>query len=295
MDDIFSRIANRRNDLTVSQRKIAALIARDYETVAFTTARELARRTGASESTVIRLARRLGYSGYPQFRGAVQSVIRSRLDTVRRLTNLSKNQDGDTTLIARVMDADAHSIENTSRNLNRRDFWRAAEELRAANRIYVLGGRATYGVAHVFALGLNWVLRNVILPSTGATHGLDAMMCVGPGDVVLAFSFPRYAAETVRMLAIASSRRATTIAITDGPMSPLAPNADIVLAADSGHLSFADSLCAPLSLANALLAALGTLDEEKTTTALREMEDFWKENDIYLQSEGGDEDGTREE
>lgn len=78
-------------------------------------------------------------------------------------------------------------------------------------------------------------------------------MRIGPDDVFIGLSFPRYSKRTVQASHFARANGAKVIAITDSQKSPLADVADHVLIARSDMVSFIDSLVAPLSLVNALI------------------------------------------
>ena len=51
--------------------------------------------------------------------------------------------------------------------------------------------------------------------------------------------------------------------------------------AKSDMTSFVDSLVAPLSLVNAIIAALAIRKEKDLTHVLQELEDIWDENQVY--------------
>lgn len=55
----------------------------------------------------------------------------------------------------------------------------------------------------------------------------------------------------------AHNQGAKVVAITDSTLSPLAEISDYLLLARSDIASIVDSLCAPLSLINALIVAIG--------------------------------------
>ncbi len=283
MPDVIRRIAARRGELTRAQRRIAEHVDANYAEVAFFTAAQLSWETGVSESSVVRFARALGYRGYPEFQAALREMLRTRLTTVDRLRSAAADgREGDD-IVHRVMTSDVEDIRITLRGLDRDALRAAVDALLSARRIHVIGGRGAAGLAHILGFGLNWILRNVTVPSLGAGDALDSMMTVGPADAVLALGFPRYARITVDMLKVAARRGARTIAVTDGAMSPLAEYADLLLIARSGQLSYADSLAAPLSLVNALLAAVGEEDPRGTVGALAEMESLWEEFGIYAE------------
>ena len=104
---------------------------------------------------------------------------------------------------------------------------------------------------------------------------------VKPGDVMIAISFPRYSNRTLECMQFAKSRGVKVIGITDGPLSPLNEVASLCLAARTDMTSFADSLAAPMSLINALIAALGNLKRETLNHNFAQMESVWDAYRVY--------------
>ena len=87
-------------------------------------------------------------------------------------------------------------------------------------------------------------------------------------------------------MAYAKSRGAKTIALTDKLDSPIGAMADVVLLAKSDMASFADSLTAPLSVINAIIVAAGLQSEKEVQEHLRELENVWNRDQVYLIEEG---------
>ena len=100
-------------------------------------------------------------------------------------------------------------------------------------------------------------------------------------DVIIGISFPRYSRQTVKALQYASNKGASVIAITDSAESPLAQYADDLLLASSDMASFVDSLVAPLSLINALIAAVSISNVDKVSKSFERLERIWEEYDVY--------------
>ena len=118
--------------------------------------------------------------------------------------------------------------------------------------------------------------------STGAvTETFEHIFRIEEGDLLIGISFPRYSNKTVKAIEYAHSRGAKTIAITDSKQSPLVKGASISLIASSDMLSFIDSLVAPLSLINALLAAVSMKRKDYIAKGLDQLEDLWGEYKVY--------------
>ena len=113
----------------------------------------------------------------------------------------------------------------------------------------------------------------------------EHLLRVRKGDTVIAISFPRYSSRIVNAVEFATSRGANVVAITDGPASPIAKGATYSLFAKSDMASFADSLVAPLSVINALLAAIGMKKEQEIAETLLNIEKVWDEYNVYTKKQ----------
>ena len=71
--------------LSKGQKLIAEYILKNYDKAAFMTAAKLGISVGVSESTVVRFANELGFSGYPKLQKALQELIKNKLTTVKTL------------------------------------------------------------------------------------------------------------------------------------------------------------------------------------------------------------------
>ncbi len=79
------RIKNRMGNFSKGQKLIAKYIEEHYDKVAFMTASKLGATVGVSESTVVRFATEIGYTGYPELQQAMQEMIRNKLTSVQRM------------------------------------------------------------------------------------------------------------------------------------------------------------------------------------------------------------------
>ena len=85
VDSLLTRIESLMPKLSKGQKLIANYIQTEYGKAAFMTAARLGETVGVSESTVVRFATELGYSGYPAMQKALQEIIRGKLTSVQRI------------------------------------------------------------------------------------------------------------------------------------------------------------------------------------------------------------------
>jgi DNA-binding MurR/RpiR family transcriptional regulator len=116
---------------------------------------------------------------------------------------------------------------------------------------------------------------------TSGTEIFEQILNVGPEDVLIAISFPRYSKRTVRAVEFAHNAGASVVSISDSAASPLAPYSNQLLTARSDMASFVDSLVAPLSIINAMVAAVSMRRHDEVAARLRRLESIWDEYDVY--------------
>ena len=266
------------------QKRIARYILDNYDKAAFMTASRLGEAAQASESTVVRFAAQLGYSGYPDMQKALQELIRGRLTSIQRI-RASQEQMGQD-ILSGVMQRDMDSLHTAIDQVDRVAFDSVVHKLLEAGNIYLLGVRSSAYLAGYLNFYFHMIFKNVTLVQNfGSGEIFEQLIHIGPGDVLLGISFPRYSKMAVSAVEFARSRGAEVIAITDSEMSPLYKAAGTSLLVRSDMISFVDSMVAPLSLLNALIVALGQEKNEEVSSTFAEMERVWSTYSVFGKTE----------
>ncbi|ENZ02053.1 MurR/RpiR family transcriptional regulator [Clostridium thermobutyricum] len=278
--DLMRLIQVRFSKLSKGQKLIADYILNNYDKAAFMTAAKLGLAVGVSESTVVRFANELGFSGYPKLQKALQELIKNKLTTVQRL-ELSNDYISDADALKGVLKSDMENIRSTLEKINPEIFGEVIDEIFKAKNIYIIGLRSSTAVAEFLGFYLNIILQNVRTVSYGISDIFEQIINVKEGDLVIGIGFPRYASKTIDALDFSKSRGAKVVAITDSVISPLAVKSDLSLIAESNMASFVDSLVAPLSLVNALIIAVGMREKENISDIFVSLETIWQDYKIY--------------
>ena len=279
--DILSIIQTRMNTFSKGQKLIARFILESYDKAAFMTASRLGKTVNVSESTVVRFAAELGYDGYPSMQKALQEMIRNKLTSIQRI-EVANDRIGNQDVLSMVMQSDIEKIRMTMEETDRESFKAAVDAILAAKRIYILGVRSAAALADFIGFYFNLIFDNIVLVhTTSASEIFEQLLRVGPEDVVIGISFPRYSSRTVKAMRFARDRGANVIALTDSEASPLAEIATETLLAKSDMASFVDSLVAPLSLVNALIVAVGRRKNEDVEQTFVNLEQIWSEYGVY--------------
>lgn len=187
--------------------------------------RRIALDAGVSEAMIVKIAKKLGFSGYREFRAGVADYGRQPTADVHQ--ELSPDDTG-AEIAQKVFRTSIHALEETLSILDPEAFERAAELIFAARQrdLYGIGGSAQIArdVAHKF---LRIGVRTSVFDDTHMM--LMSAALLGDGDVAIAFSHSGSTTAVIEALELARRRGARTIALTNYANSPLARVADVVL------------------------------------------------------------------
>ena len=281
MKDVLATIEALYPKMSKGQRRIADVITEDRERAAYLTAAALGTLAEVSESTVVRFAVELGFDGYPHFQRALQELLRTRLTPGERIDAMG-HRVGNADLVDKVMSSDIARIKFTMEHLDREAFGAAVDALLSADTIYLFGARSASMLSGFLGMNLGLVFDNVKnLQPTSASEVFEQLLPIGPRDVLFAISFPRYSQKLVKAVRYAHDRGARVIALTDAATSPIAADATYLLTAESDMAAFADSLSAPLSIINAIIAEITRRRADEIKARFDRMERLWDEYDVY--------------
>ncbi|MCZ8107690.1 MAG: MurR/RpiR family transcriptional regulator [Burkholderiales bacterium] len=241
-----------------SQRILAEHLLRQPMRIMAGSIEDLAASAGVSTATISRFARQAGFDGYPALRGAIAETMQDVIQPVEKLRGRFARADGATAAVDEALEATLSNVRTTAQSLAGGRVEAAAARLAAARTVFVLGFGLSSHLAAMLALDLQpFCAQLVNVVEFGGTEvAAGRLMNVGPGDVLVAISFPRYATDAVRLATYARDRGAAAIVITDSPASPLARIADELLLAPSQHPVLSSSYAGALVVAEALVTAL---------------------------------------
>ena len=266
--DLIKLIHQNFNKFSKSQKLIADYILENYDKAAFMTAAKLGTMVGVSESTVVRFANSLGYTGYRELQNDLQELIKNKLTTVQRIS-LTDEYSSKENLFKRVFKKDVSNISKTIDEIDYDVFDDAVNAILGGKRVYILGLRSSSFLAGYLGFYLNFILNNVKTVTAGPSDIFEQLLKVTNEDVVIGISYPRYSTRTLEALKYVKEKRSTIIGITDSLFSPAAQLSDVTLLASSNMVSFVDSLVAPMSLINALIIAVGMEKREEDRKSTR--------------------------
>jgi DNA-binding MurR/RpiR family transcriptional regulator len=261
------RLVNRAADLPPQQQAIADYVLEHLTAVPFFSVPELARRTGASEATVVRFAQRLGYPGFTELKMELVDLLQSRLD--RGVDEPTEDVAED--LLASVATLETTNIGRTVESLDRSHFSAVAEALFAGERVHTFGMGVSALLAELAAYTLLQVGVRAACLSTVFSSPREQLVGVGSNDVVVVFSLPPYSRQSLAILSDARELGIRTVAVSDRLTSPASNLARWALAVKSDNMMFTNAVAAVTVLINALATEIAASHREEALAALSQI------------------------
>ncbi|MDD6202847.1 MAG: MurR/RpiR family transcriptional regulator [Lachnospiraceae bacterium] len=284
-NDVIKVIDEKYPKMSKGHKAIARFIKEDYDQAVFMTAAKIGEKLSVSESTVVRFASALGYSGYPEFQKKLAEWVKNKLNVVQKV-GAKYGQSTQSEILSSVLNGDIEKINDTLHNLDPAAFETAVNIILEAKTIYIVGIRSCEPLADFMSFYLNMIRGNVVLlRTTSVSEMFEQMIRIDEKDAIVGISFPRYSMRTLKAMEFANDRNAKVISITDTVHSPMCLYSSCNLFARSDMVSIVDSLVAPLSVINALVVALCLKAPEAVKNNLVALEEAWNNYQVYLNDE----------
>jgi DNA-binding MurR/RpiR family transcriptional regulator len=257
-ESLPERIRRKKNQLSVSQQKVARYCLTSSQKAGTLAALRIAEELEVSESTVVRFAVKMGYRGFPDMQAAIRRAWELRAE--EEYPEAKGQIDGKA---ADSLRGDMTSLQQTIASLELGRLAGAADALVKAQRIHVCGFRTSFSLAFLAEFHIRQVHHSVrLIDGVGGTH-VDDVALIEPDDALLAFTFPVYDDRTIDTVKRAVDVGAQTVVVTDSALAPLPIARHLhTLTVRHDSVTFFNSTVAATALLNALVVRMVELRTE---------------------------------
>lgn len=265
-------ISERYPQLTKSEKRIASFLNQNQDEAAFLPAGDIAERLQLSEATMVRFARNLGFDNYPAMRVALQDSFRHRLTHSARMRSRLDELRSGGDIFERLVASEIDFLTEALQTLDRKAFNAAVELLRTHQRIFVFGLGPSISLVDLLDIRLTRSARHVIPLKVSGREILEPLLLMTGADLLIAIGFFNVTPSLQMALDFANQHKTPVILLTDmlGPL--VGEKADVILSARRGPVSAFHSLTVPMTIVNAMLLALTSMDQENIMTNLDKLD-----------------------
>jgi DNA-binding MurR/RpiR family transcriptional regulator len=219
--DFDARILAAIEGLSPAEQRMARFFINQKQAVLLNSAAQIAELAGASDATVVRTARALGFESLSALRAAMLSELTGTPSPGNRLERTLAETDGDAAgILHHVIGIHENALDVLKRPKTATSFARTIDILAGANRRHVFGIGPSSAMADYASLQFNRIgLPTYPLSASGIALA-DRLLWLGKGDAVLMMAYAPLYREVEVVLDQASLHDVPVILISDdlGPL-----------------------------------------------------------------------------
>ena len=269
-------------NLTPADRQVTDALLRDYPVAGLQSITKIADAAGVSTPTVIRLARKLGFDGFPEMQDALRDEASARIKQPIRKRERWPDQKGDSPAFQDFAEAVFDNLNATIDRLDPGTFDKIARVLTdRRKRIFLTGGRITRSNADYFYNHLQIIRPGVTLLSQSPNVWPQYLLDMNGRAALVLFDVRRYERDLARLATLAKERGAVIILFTDQWGSPISKVADHVVNAMIEVPSSWDSTIAINLIIEALIAEVQSRRWDAAKDRIESLEDMFKSTRIF--------------
>lgn len=277
ISDLRQRIKAHIPHLTASQKLVANYIIEKPEKFALSSIRELEEELHTSKSTIVRLAQRIGYTGFHQLKADFLQNARKDLDPINQFKILLSDPTEKNNHLHLIADEAVKNINTTLQLIDEMQFQEAIKLLKSANHVYTAGVNISSYLAGI----ASYLLNRVSIQTTAMHHRSlafdEQVIHLSKNDVVFAFSFLPYSPETIQAARYAHERNIRVISVGDKPTSEIVPYSDVFFQVAVKSMTISNSIMSALVLVYALMSQISYDLKHKTMETIESIEQIRKQ------------------
>ncbi|MBL4805859.1 MAG: MurR/RpiR family transcriptional regulator [Rhodobacteraceae bacterium] len=279
---VAQRIQNRFDELTRAERQLANAMLDNYPVSGLGSITALAEASGVSTPTVARMARKLGFGGFPELQATLRSELEATISNpIIKHERWAENAP-DTHMLNLFAEAVIKNLRKTLKQQDPKDFDAIVQALADRSKvIHVVGGRISHSLASYFYTHMQMLRGDVLQVERNANSWPHYVLNMKKGDVLVMFDMRRYERDLLRFAKMAAARGVELILFTDQWGSPAAKFARHKIYSRIEVPSAWDSSVVPMFILEAVIAAVQNETWEETGARMKELEHLFEKTKLF--------------
>jgi DNA-binding MurR/RpiR family transcriptional regulator len=284
---VRDRLMEPGRSFSKSELLVVRKLLANYPAAGLTTISSLAQLASVSDTTVMRLATRLGFDGFSEMQRAllaeVEAHMRSPLSLRPAVRFPHRDQLTKPNVYQSFFDETLTQFEALRTETATADYERATTLLCDPKmKILLLGGRFSRFLAGMTQRCLHHLRDGSTLIDGPLADQLDQLAEIGKRHVLMVWDYRRYQVDVVTFAEQAKQRGCQVILFTDRWKSPIAAFSDVTLVAPTETASPFDTLATPLAQVEAIIAGIAEALGETWRHRLAQLEQVRTDNHVTI-------------
>lgn len=274
-------LENNYNSFSNGYKKIIKFIKYNQNRLPFVNIKELAEETGTSPATITRFVKDTGFKGYTDFQKLFQRDVEDRSAPMKKLKSSIQEQRNDN-ILKNVIEKNMEILNEIDVDAVEIKLDEAAEMIKNARKIYILGARGSYPLAHYLYYMLKELRDGIELLISGSSDFTDKLLHSKEDDVLVTISFYPYTNFSYQVIEYFAENKNKIITITDKEDSSLAMLSNLVITGENGGK--AHTIIPAIAILNALSLKLGIINKVETLEKLEKVDKITTKFNIYREN-----------
>lgn len=219
--EVLEIVKERYGDIFSAEKKVADFVLSNPQKVVDSNVSELAKQSGVSDATVVRMCHHIGYSGYYQFR-------------ITLARDLGKKQYGDMVIpkskdaVEKVFHGYAENMLAIGKQIDTENMWNCVNLIKTCKTVHVIA----IGNTNVLAQYMGFRLGRLGIRCTyglAAEYFMNHVNLASKEDILIAISKSGTSKPVILGMELGKEKGLKMIAITSHVQSPVSKLADYVL------------------------------------------------------------------
>ncbi len=268
--------------LTPTERRFANAMLENYPVSCLGSITAVAEAAGVSTPTVLRMVKKIGFKGFPDFQASVRAELEEKISSPITKYNRWSESVSDEHILNKFADAITENLKQSLMQIDPSMFDEVVKILSDEDHaLHVVGGRITRSLADYFFTHMQVARRRVTRVASNSNTWPHYILNMQKGDVLLAFDVRRYEHNIINLTRIARERGVKIVLFTDQWSSPAAKNAQFVFNLRTGVPSPWDSSSVILFVLETLIAAVQAKTWDRTKNRMAELEKLFDETKLF--------------
>jgi DNA-binding MurR/RpiR family transcriptional regulator len=220
----FTKIKSIYPDLAPSEKSVADYILTHPEEIYKLNIQDLAKRSDVSLPTVFRFTKRLGFSGYKDFKIELVKDIGVGL----HISPMEIEGESTEGITKAIFEKEINNLQETLSNINYTELQRAVDSVMHSDRLLFFAVSSSLSVAFDFYWKFSLAGFSCFYNADIYTQKILSTQC-RRGDLAIGISFSGETAQTVDCLRNAQENKALTLSVTTFMNSAITKYSDITL------------------------------------------------------------------
>ncbi len=279
---VAERIHSRFDSLTRAERQLADEMLENYPVSGMGSITTIAENSGVSTPTAVRMAKKLGFGGFPDLQAALRAELEATISNPISKHDRWAADAPDTHILNRFADVVMDNMRQTLRQLDPEDFDAVTALLSDRKRsVYLVGGRITRSLADYFFTHMQVIRGGMTLVAANSNTWPHYVLNMRKGDVLVAFDIRRYERDILKLAEMASAKGVTLVLFTDQWGSPAAKHATHCFNCRIEAPSAWDSSVVTLFTVEALIAAVQNGTWKETRQRMKTLEELFDQTKMF--------------